>query len=91
MSGIIKLVHRTDDPDGPFMVISEVAEYFECHSDTIRRWGRALNIPTHKMLLGDDNLPDDERAFVWLYTRDDIQKMEEYSQGLSPGRPKQGE
>ena len=35
----MKMVHRVDDPDGPFKTVGEVAEYFEVHKDTIQRWG----------------------------------------------------
>ena len=87
MSGIIKMVHRVDHEDGPFKTIAEVAEYFERDKDTIRRWGRALNLPTHKMPLGDGSNPN---AFVWLYTESDIEDLEVYSATLNPkgGRPK---
>lgn len=87
MSGIVELVHQSDHPDGPFKTIGEVAEYFERDRTTIKRWGRRLNIPTHKMPLGDGTNPN---SFVWLYTEKDIQKMEEYSGGINPkgGRPR---
>jgi hypothetical protein len=86
MTGIVKLVHRADDPDGPFKTIAEVAEYFERSKDTIRKWGKVIGVPTHKMPLGDD----DSDAFVWCYTRNDIAALEDYSAGINPkgGRPK---
>lgn len=86
MSGIVQMVHRVDHPDGPFMTITEVAEYFERDKDTIRRWGKKLGVPTHKMPLGDGTNPN---AFVWLYTRDDLAAFEKYSEGINPkgGRP----
>jgi hypothetical protein len=90
MSGIIKIVHRSDDPDGPFKTIKEVAEYFERSKDTIRRWGEVIGVPTHKMMLGDGNDPN---AFVWCYTEDDIAALEDYSSGINPkgGRPRKEE
>jgi hypothetical protein len=86
MAGIQELVHRSEDPDGPFMTITEVAEYFERDKDTIRRWGKKCGVPTRQMPLGDG----DSGAFVWLYTRSDLEKLTAHSAGINPkgGRPK---
>lgn len=85
MSGIIKMVHSVSDADGPYKTISEVAEYFECSRDTIRRWGKKCGIPNHKMELNDEGT-----AFCWLYTEEDIQKFSEFSDTFNHkgGRPK---
>lgn len=85
MGGITKMVHRIDDADGPYKTVGEVAEYFERTRDTVRRWGRITGVPTHKMVLGDH-----PNAFVWLYTEEDIQVLEEYSKDINPkgGRPR---
>jgi hypothetical protein len=85
MSGIIKLVHRTDHPDGPFFTVNEVAIKFGNSKDTIRRWGKQLGIPTHKMLLGDGT---NENIFVWLYTEEDISAFEKHNAGIKTGRPR---
>lgn len=87
MSGIVSMAHRADHPDGPFKTVSEVAEYFERDKDTIRRWGKTLGIPTHKMELCE---PPKPFAFVWLYTEKDIEQMERYMETLNPkgGRPR---
>ena len=63
------MVARIDDPDGPFYTIGQVAEKIGVSKDTIRRWGRSLGIPTHRMPLND--VPD-SNAFCWLYTDADI-------------------
>lgn len=83
-SGIITIVHRADHPDGPFQTIAEVAEYFERDKDTIRRWGKAIGVPTHKMMLGDGTNPN---AFVWCYTESDVAALDEYSKNIKVGRP----
>lgn len=90
-NGIVKLVHRADHPDGPFMTIAEVAEYFERSKDTIRRWCENLSaqggepIPSHQMPLNENGT-----SFVWCYTQDDIRRLEKYSENINPkgGRPK---
>jgi hypothetical protein len=82
MSGIIKMVHRIDDEDGPYLTIGEVAEYFERSRDTIRTWGRSLGLPTHKMQLGEH-----ENSFVWLYTEGDIEELKKHSETIKTGRP----
>ena len=86
MTGIIKLVHRADDPAGPFKTIKEVADFFHRDKDTIRRWGKRVGVPTHKMKLGDGTNPN---AFVWLYTEADIEALDKYQQGINHqgGRP----
>lgn len=92
MSGIIKMVHSVEDDDGPYQTIAEVAEYFERSKDTIRRWCKTLTeisgdaIPNHKMPLSDT----DENSFVWLYTENDIARLEDFSSDINPkgGRPK---
>jgi len=88
MSGIVEMVHRAgdEDPDGPFMTLSEVAEYFERDKDTIKRWASRCGVPTHKMPLGDD----DSDAFVWCWTQEDIHVLEKHSASINPkgGRPK---
>lgn len=89
-TGIIKLVHRADHPDGPFMTIGEVAEYFERSRDTIRRWCEKLSaelgehFPSHKMPLNEK-----ETSWVWCYTESDIRRLEKYSSNINPkgGRP----
>lgn len=83
MSGIIQLVHRADDPDGPFRTISEVAEFFEVHIDTARRWAKACGLPKRKMELNEEGT-----SWVWLYNEEDMDALSEYSGNLKPGRPK---
>jgi hypothetical protein len=85
MTGIIKLVHRAEHPDGPFKTIGEVAEYFERDRSTIRKWCKRIgDIPSHSMPLNDKG------QFVWLYTENDIRELEKYSATINPkgGRPK---
>jgi hypothetical protein len=83
--GIKNLVHKSDDPDGPFKTVGEVAEYFECHPDTIRRWGKVIGVPTRQMDLGESG-----KSYVWCYTQSDVDALELYSSTINPkgGRPK---
>jgi hypothetical protein len=87
MSGIIKMVHSIDDEDGPYKTVAEVAEYFEKSKDTIKRWGKRLGIPNHKMPLSEE--AENPNSFVWLYTESDIRAFEEFSKTFNPkgGRP----
>jgi predicted transcriptional regulator len=94
MTGIVKMVHRADDPDGPFLTIGEVAALFERDRSTVKRWCRRLCdegylIPSHKMPLGDESDPD-TNAFVWCYTHKDMERLAELSATINPkgGRPK---
>lgn len=75
-SGIEKMVGRIVDPDGPYSTINEVAQRLGVSKDTIRRWGKSVGVPTHKMELCD---PPKENAFVWLYTESDIQRLKEHT------------
>jgi predicted transcriptional regulator len=91
MTGIVKMVHRVDDPDGPFMTIGEVAALFERDRSTVRRWCRRLcdegyQIPTHKMPLGDEKSSD---AFVWCYSKEDFERLAKLAATINPkgGRP----
>lgn len=84
MSGIEKLVTRIEDDGGPFFTIKQVSERLGRSKDTIRRWceqNEDLH-PTHKMPLGESG-----NSYVWLYTEDDIRRMEEYSSTIKIGRP----
>lgn len=85
MPGIQDMVNRIDDEDGPYKTISEVAEYFERTTDTIRRWSKTCGLPTHKMPLGKKG----SKSFVWLWTEEDIKALEKYAEGVNPkgGRP----
>jgi predicted DNA-binding transcriptional regulator AlpA len=86
MSGIVKLVHRIEDDDGPFFTIGEVAERLGKSRDTIKRWVEENDdlVPErHQMPLGEPG----GKSFVWLYTEDDIRRMEEFSSTIKMGRP----
>lgn len=76
-SGIEKMVERIDDPDGPFYTIKQVSERLGVSRDTVRRWGKPLNIPNHKMNLGDGTK---ENAYCWLWTEGDIAELEKCKQ-----------
>lgn len=85
MSGINKMVHRLDDADGPFYTIKEVAERLEKDRDTIRRWVKnnpELVPVRHRMPLGENG-----ESYVWLYTEEDIRRMEGFSRTIKIGRP----
>lgn len=85
MSGINKMVHRLDDENGPYSTIKEVAERLEKDRDTIRRWVKnnpELVPVRHRMPLGENG-----ESWVWLYTEEDIRRMEEFSRNIKIGRP----
>lgn len=85
MGGINKMVHRLDDEDGPYSTIKEVAERLEKDRDTIRRWVKRnpeLVPVRHRMPLGENG-----ESWVWLYTEEDIGRMEEFSRNIKIGRP----
>ncbi len=82
--GILALIERAEG--GPFFTYRQVGEAVGRSHDTIRYWVEQGNIdpPTHRMPLGDNG----EKAWVWLFTQDDLEVIEAYSYIVHPGRPK---
>lgn len=81
--GIVRMVSRIEG--GPYYTISQVADQLGRDITTIRRWIKrnpSLH-PTHKMTLGDGT----KGQFVWLYTYEDISRMQDYVSTLRVGRP----
>lgn len=76
--GILDLVSRAEG--GPYYTTKQVADLVGRSPDTIRRWAR-IQRPSHKMELGD-------HSFVWLYTEQDVSRLQKFASEQKPGRKK---
>ena len=81
------MLKEIEHEDGPLLTVGEVAEFFERHPDTIRRWSAKCGIPTNQVELGELGYA------VWCYTQSDLRTLANFSKDINPkgGRPKNTE